>query len=224
MLSFLIPRFNQCFWWASQLTVPLGGLCHRFLWALFKGWVTALAWSWHVGAYKTTARSGGPLLPDTYSNTLKISALFYNWFVSWYLNKTLNEMWCDIIEITWILFSERARVKSQVWHLYVSLRFHVLISKRRAKTMHRLLFSPHFCYPFFHIIEVLRFACVVTECHSLAASFYPWEIKEYSFYYVIGIQVLLYKRNVSSNKTGIHSLFHFCHPFLPFCYRNADGI
>ena len=117
MLAFLIPRFSQCFWWASQLTVPLGGLCHRFLWALFKGWVTALAWSWHMRAYKTTARTGGPLLPDTYSNTLKIPALFYNWFMSRYLIKPLNEMWCDIIEITWILLSERARVKSQVWHV-----------------------------------------------------------------------------------------------------------
>lgn len=92
--------------------------------------------------------SGGLLLSDTYSNTLKISALFYNWFMSWYLIKTLNEMWCDMVEITWILLSERTKVKSQVWHLYVSLRFQVLISKRRAKTMHRLLFSPHFCYPF----------------------------------------------------------------------------
>ena len=122
---------------------------------------------------------------------LKISALLYHWFMSWYLTKTLNEMWCDIIEITWILLSERARVKPQVWHLYVSLSFHVLISKRRANAMHRLLFSPHFCYPFFHVIEVLRFARVVSECHSLAASFYPWEIKEYSFYYVIGIQLVI---------------------------------
>lgn len=111
---------------------------------------------------------GGLLLSDTYSNTLKNICLLYNWFMSWYSLKLLNEMWCDIIEITWILLSERARVKSQVWHLYVSLSFHVLISGMRANAMHRLLFSLHFCYPFFHVIEVLRFACVVSECHSLA--------------------------------------------------------
>ena len=124
---------------------------------------------WHeVGTWELIRPqlTRGLLLSDTYSNTLKISALFYNWFMSWYLIKTLNEMWCDMVEITWILLSERTRVKSQVWHLYVPLRFQVFISKRRAKTMHRLLFSPHFCYPFSHN----RSLEICTCCHRMSFS------------------------------------------------------